>query len=229
MELRTYWAILRRRWWAVLLPLLIVLALGLLQRPAPPVYTLSLGLLVDVPGLPTEQTLTIDPRWTAPQAAEYLVDDLSVFVRGGEFARLVRQRLPAELAADVGQFASTSSSQTQHRTVTLSLTRGAASDEAAQRELTAIGQAAVAALREDTPSYFVRLNGQPEISVIDGPSIGKISAGLRDRLDLPLRLLLGLLAGVGLAFLLNYLDTRLYTAADVESLGVNVLSEIPRR
>ena len=113
--------------------------------------------------------------------------------------------------------------------MTLSLTRGAPSDEAAQRELTAIGQAAVAALREDTPRYFVRLNGQPEISVIDGPSIGKVSVGLRDRLDLPLRLLLGLLAGVGLAFLLNYLDTRLYTTSDVENLGVTVLAEIPRR
>ena len=70
MELRTYWDILRRRWWAVLLPVLVVLALGLLRQPAPPVYTLSLGLLVDVPGLPAEQTLTIDPRWTAPQAAQ---------------------------------------------------------------------------------------------------------------------------------------------------------------
>lgn len=229
MELRNYASILRRRWWAVVIPPLIVLALALIQRPPPAVYTLSLGLLVDVPGLTAEQTLSVDPRWTAPQAAEYLVDDLSVFVRGGEFARLVRQRLPADLAADVGQIASTTSSQTQHRTVSLTITRGAASPEAAQRELTAISQAVVTALREDTPQYFVRLNGQPEIRVIDGPHIGQVSAGLRDRLDLPLRLMLAVLGGVGLAFLLHYLDTRLYTAADVESLGVHVLSEIPRR
>lgn len=228
MELRTYGAIIRRRWWVVVAPILVALALGLMRRPPPPVYTLSLGLLVDVPSLPAETNLTIDPRWTAPQAAEYLVDDLSVFVRGGEFAKLVQARLPADFQGDVGQIASTAASQSQHRTVTLTITRGAASDEIANRELAAIGQAAVAALREDTPRYFVRLNGQPEIRVIDGPHFGRVSDGLRDRLDLPLRLLLALLGGAGLAFLLHYLDSRLYTVNDVEALGIVVLGEVPR-
>jgi capsular polysaccharide biosynthesis protein len=228
MELRSYAEIIRRRWWAVLLPVLVVLALGLLRQPSPPVYTLSLGLLVDVPPLPAETTLSVDPRWTAPQAAEYLVDDLSVFVRGGEFARLVQARLPAEFQGNVGQLASTTGSQSQHRTITLTLTRGAASPEAASVEMNAIAQAAVAALREDTPKYFVRLNGQPAVQIIDGPHLGAVSAGLRDRLDLPLRVLLAVLGGVGLAFLLHYLDTRLYSVSDLEALGVRVIGEVPR-
>ncbi len=229
MELRTYWDILRRRWWAVLLPVLVVLALGLIRRPPPPVYTLSMGLLVDVPVLPPDGTYTIDPRQTAPQAVEYLVDDLSVFVRGSEFAKLVQARLPAAWQGDLGQIAGTASSQKQHRTITLTITRGAVSQQAAEQELGALATAVVAALREDTPKYFARLNGQPDIQIIDGPTIGVVGAGLRDRLDLPLRVLLGLLGGVGLAFLLHYLDTRLHSAGDVEALGVPVLAEVPRR
>ena len=229
MELRTYFDIIRRRWWAVLIPVAVVLALGLTRPAPPPLYTLTVGLLVDVPTLPANANLTVDPRWTAPQAAEYLVDDLSVVVRGTEFAKLVQARLPADLAANVGQLASSAASQSQHRTITLTITRGAASDEAATRELTAIGEAVVAALREDTPKLFARLNGQPEIRVINAPQIGRVGAGLRDRLDLPLRALLGLLAGVGLAFLLHYLDTRLRAAHELEALGVAVLGEVPRR
>ena len=228
MELRTYFDILWRRWWAVLIPVAVVLALGLTRPAPPPVYTLTVGLLVDVPTLPADANLTVDPRWTAPQAAEYLVDDLSVVVRGSEFAKLVQARLPADLAANLGQLSSSTASQTQHRTVTLTITRGAASDEAANRELTAIGAAVVAALREDTPKLFARLNGQPEIQVINDPQISRVGAGLRDRLDLPLRALLGLLAGVGLAFLLHYLDTRLRSANELEALGVAVLGEVPK-
>ena len=99
MELRNYFDIIWRRWWAVLIPIVVVVALGLTRPAPPPVYTLTVGLLVDVPSLPADAQLTIDPRWTAPQAAEYLVDDLSVVVRGSEFARQLarhrQERLPA--------------------------------------------------------------------------------------------------------------------------------------
>jgi capsular polysaccharide biosynthesis protein len=38
-----------------------------------------------------------------------------------------------------------------------------------------------------------------------------------------------LAAGVGLAFLLDYLDRSVRDRAEVEALGLTVLSEIPRR
>ncbi|MFN8498539.1 MAG: hypothetical protein U0641_11865 [Anaerolineae bacterium] len=229
MELRQYWAIIRRRWWAVLIPVVIVLALTpFLRRPAPTVYTLNVGLLVDVPDLPNTSMLSVDPRLTAPQAAEYLVDDFSTFVRGSEFQQMVAARLPDALKGNVGQISSSAASQKQHRTVSLTITREASSPQAANEEMRAIADAVVAALREDSPKVFARLNGQPEVSIIDGPSVTVVTAGLRERLDLPLRLLLALLAGVGLAFFLHYLDTRLYDTGGVEGLGVRVLGEIPR-
>lgn len=229
MELRQYGAIIRRRWWAVLIPIVIVLALGLLTRqPAPTVYTLSVGLLVDLPDLPNPGSLMIDPRLSAPQATEYLVDDFSTFVRGSEFQRLVAARLPDNLKDKIGQLSSSTSSQKQHRTVTLSISREAASPQAAQEEMPVIADAVIAALREDSPKVFARLTGEPQLTVIDGPTVTAPPVALRERLDLPLRLLLAALAGVGLAFFLHYLDTRLYDTGQVEGLGLKVLGEIPR-
>ena len=229
MELREYWRILQRRWWAVLIPIVIVLALSLvLRRPTPTVYTLSVGLLVDLPGFPETGNLNFDPRLSASQATEYLVDDFSAFVRGSEFQQMVATRLPDNLRDKIGQISSSTSSQKQHRTITLTITREETSPQVAQQEMPAVADAVVATLQEDSPKVFARLDGQPQITIIDGPTITAAPPGLRERLDLPLRLLLAALAGVGLAFFLHYLDTRLYDTGQVEGLGLKVLGEIPR-
>ena len=45
----------------------------------------------------------------------------------------------------------------------------------------------------------------------------------------PLRVLLGVLVGVGIVFLLHYLDTSVRRRAELEEMGLRVLAEIPRR
>ncbi len=50
----------------------------------------------------------------------------------------------------------------------------------------------------------------------------------REQLDLPLRVLLALAAGIGLAFLLDYLDTSVRERRDLEELGLPVLGEVSR-
>ena len=57
--------------------------------------------------------------------------------------------------------------------------------------------------------------------------VSPVGRPARDQLDLPLRVLLALAAGVGLAFLLDYLDRSVRERSDVEALGLPVLSEIP--
>ena len=55
-----------------------------------------------------------------------------------------------------------------------------------------------------------------------------MGTGLRERLDLPLRLALAVVAGLALCFLCNYLDSNLRDRAELEELGFAVLGEIPR-
>jgi len=51
---------------------------------------------------------------------------------------------------------------------------------------------------------------------------------VRDQVELPLRILLAFLVGVGIVFLLHYLDDSVRNRADVEALGMRVIGEIPR-
>jgi len=67
------------------------------------------------------------------------------------------------------------------------------------------------------------------ITVIDPPTLVPGGPGLRERLDLPLRLALALVAALGLVFLLDYLDDTVRNAEDLEEMGLVVLAEIPRR
>ncbi|MFQ6057655.1 MAG: YveK family protein [Anaerolineae bacterium] len=224
MELRLYWKIIRRRLWIVILLPLIVLGVSLaLRRPAPPLYQATVRLVVDVPPLPMEEGMDFDPRYYAALATEYLVDDFSGFVTSQVVAESVSARLAAQgITVPPGVIQGSTSSEKIHRLVTLRVT-WSDPDQAL-----AIARAAVEALREESPKYFARLQaGAPQISVIDRPSVTPVGPSLRERLDLPLRLLLALLAGLGLAFLLDYLDDTLRDAEDVEALGLVVLGEIP--
>jgi capsular polysaccharide biosynthesis protein len=68
------------------------------------------------------------------------------------------------------------------------------------------------------------------IAAIDAPTPpAAIPPSLTQRLDLPVRLLLALVAGLALAFLLEYLDDNVRDRAELEALGVTVLAEVPKK
>ena len=224
MELRLYWNIIRRRLWLVILLPLLVLGFSLgTRRPAPATYTVSLAVIVDVPPLPVQEGLNFDPRFTAPQATEYLVDDFSELVRRDAFAQAVSRRLAAAgIQIPTSAIEGSTSSEKRHRIMTLSFNWN--NPDQAQ----AIAQAIVATLTEDSPRFFARLAGvSPQVTLIDGPHVALVAPSLRDRLDLPLRLSLALAAALGIVFLWHYLDDRLYSSQELQSLGLVVLGEIP--
>ena len=55
-----------------------------------------------------------------------------------------------------------------------------------------------------------------------------VGPSLRGRLDLPLRMFIAFLIGLGLIFLLDYMDTSIRTRDDVADLELAVLGEIPK-
>jgi capsular polysaccharide biosynthesis protein len=67
------------------------------------------------------------------------------------------------------------------------------------------------------------------IMAIDTPTARAATTTPSVLLDIALRVSFGLLFGLFLAFLVDFLDTRLRTAREVErALGVPVLAAIPR-
>ena len=64
--------------------------------------------------------------------------------------------------------------------------------------------------------------------VIDKPVVAAIGKSLREQMDIPIRVVIALLAAIALAFIFDYLDTSVRDARDAEALGLSVVGEIPR-
>jgi len=228
MELRQYGKIVRRHLWVVILLPLVALIAGLLFRsPSVPLYQASMRFTIGV-NPPSNTPLTGEDLYNYELASEYFADDFSEVVKSGAFAQDVSLRLRSQgVEVQPGAIQGFTVAQKQHRILSIIITWP---DE---EETRAIAQATIAALEEEGPKYFPQLGfAQAQVFVIDGPSIPgwtpvRLGPSLRERLDLPMRLILGLIAGVGLAFLLDYLDDTIREAKEVEALGIPVLGRIP--
>ncbi|HNS39972.1 MAG TPA: hypothetical protein PKJ56_06960, partial [Promineifilum sp.] len=66
------------------------------------------------------------------------------------------------------------------------------------------------------------------LTQLDQPVINPIATGIRNQLDLPLRVILALLVGLGLALLAHYLDPAIRDRAELEEIGLSIIGEIPR-
>jgi hypothetical protein len=76
----------------------------------------------------------------------------------------------------------------------------------------------VQAIREAARKYLAELaSTRAQVSVLDPPSVRRETSETRWVLELGARLVLALVAGVGLALLLHLWDGRLYTTAEVEA------------
>jgi capsular polysaccharide biosynthesis protein len=65
--------------------------------------------------------------------------------------------------------------------------------------------------------------------MLDDPQIFPLPPPLTDRFSGILRLGIAFIAGICLAFLVEYLDSRLRTREDLESLGLKVIAMIPKK
>ena len=228
MELYEYWQIFRRRWW---LPVVLTLAVALIStlqlRPwqtLPPTYSASLRMLVGVLPAAEADVTSYDPHYYAWQTSEYLVDDFTEVVRSDLFARQVSLRLAAQgITIPPGLIQGSSATGKLHRILSLTLTWP---DQAG---LAAITAAAVAELQENITFYFRQLGTENAfITILDEAQITPIGPALRQRLELPLRLILAAVAGILLVFLLDYFDMSIRNRQEVEQMGLRVMGEIPR-
>lgn len=228
MEIRQYWEIFRRRWWIpVVLMALVALFSAIQLRPwqqAPPYYSASMRMLVGVMPAADADGAAYDPRYYAWLTSEYLVDDFTEVVRSDLFAQSVNQRLAEQnIQIPAGAIRGSAATGKQHRIITLSF--GWPSEE----QLAAIAQATADELTENALLYFQQLGTDGAgITLLDAPVVVVAGVSLRDRLELPLRLLLALFIGIGLVFLLDYMDTSVRGRADLEVIGFSILGEIPK-
>jgi len=228
MELRAYWRIVWRRWW---LPIGLALLVGLLTlvmqkpwQPRPSAYSASMRFNVGIQPERIPGVYTYD-RYYTMLTSEYLVDDLGEIVRSQVFAQAVSQRLKDQgLTVPAGAIGASTQPGKLHRILTVNVSWG---DEA---QLRAIANAIVATMTESSADFFGQFSAQEaDIRLIDPPVVSVVGRPAREQLDLPLRVLLALAAGIGLAFLWDYLDDSVRDRAELEQMGIAVLGVVPRR
>lgn len=225
MELRAYWQILKRRWLLVVIPTAVVLVVGLVTY-SPPGTAYNAGIRFIVSQEPSEAAAESDEERLANwQTSEYIVNGLTDWVRGGQFAQLVSERLAESgLNIDAGAIRGSIAADNTRSMMTLSMTFG---DAAA---LEAMMNAAAAVLVEENEVGLPQLGGETAALVqLDQPIINPVTAGILEQLQLPLRIVLAVGAGVALAFLVDYLDPSVRSKEELEEMGLAVMGEIPRK
>ncbi len=228
MMLRKYWQIIWKRAWIPVLLVVVVVAVSLLtQKTVPPTYSTTMRFTIGVKPQEVANQYSYDSYY-AWLASEYLADDMTAIVSSQTFADDINQRL-AEMGSGVqippGIINGVTIAEKQHRILRLNANWGN------PEELVDISQAIVAVMEQDSAKYVAQL-GTPAglISAIDAPSPPVANPpSLTQRLDLPVRLLLALVAGVALAFLLDYLDDSVRDRAELEAMGISVLAEVPKK
>lgn len=224
--LADYARILLRRWWLVLLPAVLILAVTLLTtRPVSPSYVVTMSFAVGLPPEPLrEQAYNYDRHYNW-LASEYVTQGFSLIISKGAFADNVAKRLaqrnvtlPAPLMGAI---------RSEYRSsVMVVYVSWPDPEQAAQ-----IAQAVVDELNENYEAYWPQLKGAgaSPVRLMDPIVPVPTAAPLRDRFDLPARLVLGLLAGAALVLLWHHFDPVIRERREIEHLGLNVIGEIPER
>jgi capsular polysaccharide biosynthesis protein len=226
MELRRYWKLLTRRWLLVLVPAAIVLVMGIATYDSPPpVYNVGVRFIVGQRPS-TQAATTEEERYYNWLTSEYIVNGLTDWVKGGQFAAAVSQELVQQQGLELppGAIQGGLVADNERSMLTLSLTYGDA------ETLAAMMDAAITVLREKNAAALPQLGDNSAVLVqLDQPVVNQIPGGIRRQLDLPLRVLLALATGVGLALLVEYLDPTIRDRAELDTLGLPVMGEIPKK
>ena len=219
MELRQYWRIVCKRWWLVAaLPIVVLIVSLVTYRPPAPAFVAHMRFAIGIEGTEPVVAVSGEGRSDAWLASEYLADDLSQVLMGGDFAAEISKKL--DFAVPAGTIFATR----EHRIMSVSITWGD------RNQVQQIAEQVGAAVQDGGADYFPQLAGiEAKALLIDGPSIVPAGRSLKDKLDLPIRLLVAVLAGVALAFLWDYLDASVRDREDAEALGLAVLGEIPKK
>ena len=224
MQLHEYWAVIRRRLWLVLaLPAIALAVSAALAIRGPSAYCVDMQLAVSVVPEPRESPGYYKYDLYYPWlSSEYLADDLSEVLKSQAFAQDVSAELGYSI--DPGLIMSSTRTKKTHRTIEV---RIAGSNRDA---VSAVGEAYERVLNTRLGDYFRQLQAQNGAArIINRPTLSRCASLGTQAGELALRTLLGLLLGTGLAFLLDYVDTRLRDRHDLErTIGLPTLAEIPR-
>jgi capsular polysaccharide biosynthesis protein len=223
MELRQVVRILFRRWWLVVAPVLVVLSHTVVTyRPPPTNYQIVMRFAAGTEPVGLSQDYDRYYPWLT---SEYIANGLADVAETGVFAEAVAARLVEEgEPIQAGAIQSAILTDNAQSILVVYLFWPDA------EQITAVAEAIIAELTGNSATYFPQLEGiEPAVRLLDAPVPAPLPPGLREQLMGPaIKIGLALVVGVALALVWHYLDPTVREADELESLGVDVLAEIPR-
>jgi len=225
MELIALWKFLRRRWWLIALPALVTLIWAVPDLLHPPAGGFRTTLRVSAPQtagavLPSYEDYSYYP-WLA---SEYLIDNLTVWVQTISFGQEIATLLAAD-GIEVDPAAVAGSIAADNTRSVMQMIIGWPDAD----QLRAIAAAALETLQTRNQVYFPQSAVEPpQVIPLDEIVITPAPPGLLDRFQPLIRVALGLLAGLGIAALVEYLDDSLHGRDDLAEMELAIVAEIPR-
>lgn len=224
MELRAFYSIFRRRWLLALIPPLVValFSVATYQSPPAPGFNVGVNFIVGQPPTPGAELADQD-RYYNWLGSEYIVNGLTDWAVSSNFKTAVSNQLAQEnMAVAPGSF-SVSADNVRSK-LQLFIQHGDA------ETLGHIIDAAITVLSEQNADALPQLGGETAVLVLlDEPVVTPLPRSLSSLLDIPLRIAIGLAAGLGLALLVEYLDPTIRNRAEAEAMGFAILGEIPKK
>ncbi len=225
MELVQVARILLRRWWLIAIPTVIAAALTLpsLLNSTPSSNSFSAVITYSA-----AQSFSAIPRAEGDYqdlwlSSEYTVNAFTDWVAGRPFKDEVAAGLASRgVSIDSAQLGIATDNERSVGRIFLSYPDGEA--------LTEIVAETITVLQTRSQAYFAQLGGEPaSVTVLDQTPVTAAPPPLTDRFGPFLRIGIGVIAGIGLAVLAHYVDPAVRRREDVETLGIPVLTTIPRR
>jgi len=222
MELRAFWAVLVRwRWIIIIVTAAAVVASGVLAIISPPGYKAMTILSFSAPPPSPSVTLPGLDEQNRFLFSEEAVDDFTKIIPTRNFSIGVAKRLSFQMDPKQIEKIWTVKKQAHH---ILTIEASAPTDGKAME----LAKAAGDEIQQNGNTYYKALNTSDlgVAFVEQGVSEG-ISGRLLDYLFIVARVVVGLIVGIGLAFLLNYMDDRINGVEEAEALGFRIIGAIP--
>jgi capsular polysaccharide biosynthesis protein len=231
LELREYWSIVRRRWWLPVAITLVALvaSTGVGLRGAAAWKTDMRIAISTIPTPDPNATLYYDPIYYSNLDSEYLADDMSEFMTSRAFAdEVVRELATGGKQSEVDPITIVNATRTKktHRFIDVTITTSTLE----QGEL--IG-GSISRILNDPAHLAIYLKAltayNTQMTIVTPPVTHRANTipGLIG--EIGLRTVIGLLVGLGLAFVIDYIDPSVRTREEAETiLQVPVLGQIPR-
>lgn len=223
MELRAFYSIFRRRWLLVLIPPLVVALFSAVTYQPPPAPGFNVGVNFIVAQSPSPGAELVDEdRYYNWLGSEYIVNGLTDWAVSGTFKTAVSNQLAQENMAVAPSSFSVSADNVRSK-LQLFIQHSDA------ETLGHIIDAAITVLSEQNADALPQLGGETAVLVLlDEPVVTPLPRSLSSLVDIPLRIALGIAAGLGLALLVEYLDPTIRSREEAEAMGFAVLGEIPK-